>query len=141
MTTAKLLFSILGTCLLVSCGGTQDQPVRRALTHSLTGVGGAVIGHELGEGKAGWTAAGAGAGVLASEALAQQADKKAEATYRTGYDKGRSDAVKQQYWLMVDSQRENSGTASFSFYDIRVPAHEQDGALLLPTTRTLLIQD
>lgn len=126
----------LSVTLLASCAGSN-----RLLTNTLSATGGAILGNELSDGNAGWTVAGAAAGVLTNEGIHHFNDKKTKKAYGTGYDKGRSDAVKQQYWMMVNAQSQEESTSQFSFYNIPVPSHEADGASLLPSLHTLRIQD
>ncbi len=66
----------------------------RSISDVALGAGGAYLGHELSNGDTLATAAGAAAGVIVSEALHYGARKQAEKAYATGYDKGKSDAVK-----------------------------------------------
>ena len=129
---------ILIACLLASCAGSTSS---RVLSNTLSGAGGAIIGNKLSDGDIGWTAAGAAAGILTSESIQHLGNKKNQKAYGTGYDKGRSDAVKQQYWLMVDAQSQEATDAEFTFYQIPAPAHEAAGTSLLPSLQTLRIQD
>lgn len=129
---------ILIACLLASCAGSNSS---RILTNTLSGAGGAIIGNKLSDGDIGWTAAGAAAGILTSEGIQHLGNKKNQKAYGTGYDKGRSDAVKQQYWLMVDAQSQESSNAEFTFYQIPVPEHQAVGTSLLPSLQSLRIQD
>jgi hypothetical protein len=76
----------------------------RSLSDVALGAGGAYLGHELSNGDPLVTAAGAASGVIVRETLHYVAKKQAEKAYATGYDKGKSDAVKQQYWLYVSMQ-------------------------------------
>jgi len=69
------------------------------------GAGGAYLGHELSNGDPLATAAGAAGGMLLSDGLRCAAGKQAEKAYATGYDKGKSDAVMQQYSLYVSMQK------------------------------------
>jgi len=131
LTKITLCFAIT---LLASCAGSN-----RLLTNTISGAGGALIGHKLSDGDTGWTAAGAAAGILTNEGIQRFNDQKIKKTYDTGYDKGRSDAVKQQYWMMVNAQ--NDEESSFTFYNLPVPAHEAEGTSLLPSLQTLRIQD
>ena len=43
-----------------------------------------------------------------SEGLHYAARKQSDKAYAAGYDKGKSDAVKQQYWLYVSMQRQRN---------------------------------
>ena len=64
--------------------------------------------------------------------------------YATGFDKGRSDAVKQQYWVMINQQKAAEGhefDEPISLFDIPVPEQQIDGVILKPTTKTLRIEE
>src|SRR2546423_761127 len=83
--------------------------------------GGAYFGHELSNGDPLAPAAGAAGGVLLSEGLHYAAGKEAEKAYATGYDKGKSDAVKQQYWLYVSMQHQRSQVGNVRLYPVQLP--------------------
>ena len=70
------------------------------------------LGHEISNGDPLVTAAGAAGGVVISETLHYAAKKQAEKAFATGYDKGKSDAVKQQYWLYVSMQKQRNQVSS-----------------------------
>jgi len=53
-----------------------------------------------------------------SEALHYAAKKHAEKAYATGYDRGKSDAVKQQYWLYVSMQKQRNQVGSVRHYPV-----------------------
>src|SRR5256885_5051540 len=97
MKARALLTFVAGGLLLVGCAGTT-----RVLTDTAAASVGAVAGNTLGKGNPLITAAGAGAGVLLGETLNYANDNHAKKAYAQGFDKGRSDAVKQQYWVMVN---------------------------------------
>jgi hypothetical protein len=124
--------------ILSSCAGLQHG---RIAADTLAGAGGALLANKLSNGDAAWTAAGAGAGVLLSEGVQQVTQAKTLKAFEQGYDKGRSDTVKQQYWMMADSQKGASDDASFSTYNIPIPEQNVDGALLLPSIQTLRVQE
>ena len=126
----------LSVSLFASCAGSND-----ILSNTLSAAGGAIIGNQLSDGNDGWTAAGAAAGILLNEGVQHSNKKKTKQIYKIGYDKGRSDAVKQQYWMMVKAQSQDVSTTDFTFYNIPVPTHEAEGASLLPSLQTLRIQD
>ena len=111
ITIPLLLFGFL----LSGCAGT-----RRIATDTAGAGLGALVGNKLGKGKPLATVAGAAAGVLAGEALNYVTDAHTKATYEEGFDKGRSDAAKQQY-------------------EIPFPEQKVDGVLLNPTTKVLRI--
>lgn len=133
-----IVFLALPCAFLASCA---NQSTERILADSFGGATGAVIAHKASDGNAGWTAAGAAGGVLISEGIQHLGTKKTKKAYEDGYDKGRSDAVRQKYWMMVDDQKSDPSTEAFSFYEFPVPAHESDGAMILPSLRTLRINE
>ncbi|MGE9268101.1 MAG: hypothetical protein ACQKBY_08385 [Verrucomicrobiales bacterium] len=99
------------------------------------------MAHQASGGKAGWTAAGAAGGVLLSEGVQHLGNKQSKKAYEDGYDQGRSDAVRQQYWMMVDEQSAHLETENFSFYQFPVPEHDAAGTTMLPSLRTLRIHE
>ncbi|MES1180739.1 MAG: hypothetical protein ABUL66_02635 [Verrucomicrobiota bacterium] len=106
------------------------------------GAGGGVLASQLSHGNAGLTAAGAAGGVLLSEGGFYLASLQATNAYTAGYEKGRSDAVKQQYWILVNQQHQrNSALDNVSLYAIPVPEQTVDGVILNPTTKYLRIEN
>lgn len=132
------LISIALISLLVT-GCATTRPISAVAM----GAGGAALANELSDGNAAWTAAGAAGGVLISEGLHHASKKQAERAYANGYDKGRSDAVKQQYWVLVNQQRGKAdGTdPNVRLYQIPVPEQRIDGVILKPTTKYLRIEE
>jgi hypothetical protein len=128
---ALLAFALSG------CAGAT-----RVATATLgAGLGGAA-GNVLSDGDPLLTAAGAAGGVLLSETLNYASDSRAKKAALEGYNKGRSDAVKQQYWIMENQQRAALNiTEEISLYDIPLPEQEIDGVILNPRTATLRIQE
>lgn len=133
----KSLYPFLGLALfLTSCASTS-----RLAANAFGAAGGAALGHGLSDGDPYLTAAGAAGGLLAGEAFNRVQDRQAAKVFTEGYDLGRSDAVKQQYWLLVDRQRPNAdpfgGTGLFNF---PLPDRMPDGTRFHPgSTRTLRI--
>lgn len=105
------------------------------------GAGGALIASELSGGNPGLTAAGAAGGVLLSEGIHYLARKETSKAYASGYDKGRSDAVKQQYWLYVHLQRGAQRAGQVRLYPVALPEQRIDGAIFQPTVRNLRIEE
>jgi hypothetical protein len=138
----KIMFPVLSTLsttlLLSSCASTS-----RLATNAFGAAGGAALGNSLGDGNPYTTAAGAAGGLLAGEALNHAQDKQEKKVFTEGYDKGRSDAVKQQYWLLVDRQRaDEDDIESTSLLDFPLPERMPDGTIHQPgSTRTLRIGD
>ena len=126
----------LSTLTLCSCSSTS-----RLVTNALGAAGGAGLASHLSDGDPLITAAGAGGGLLLGETLNYAQDKKIKKSFTDGYDKGRSDAVKQQYWLLVDQQKRAEGFEDdVSLFDFPLPESGPDGSLFHPgSTRTLRI--
>jgi hypothetical protein len=125
---------LLGVLLLSGCAGSP-----RVLTGTLGGGIGALAGHSLGQGKPVATALGAGAGVLAGEALQYALDSRAHDAFTAGFDKGRSDTAKNQYWIMVNHQKSagSAGEDTFSVEEIALPERLENGAWRTPSKRQL----
>ena len=121
--------------LITGCSST------RAISDVALGAGGAYLGHELSDGNPVVTAAGAAGGVLLSEGLHYAAKKESQKAYATGYDKGKSDAVKQQYWLYVSLQRQRNQVGSVRLYPVQLPEQRIDGVTFQPSTKYLRIEE
>ncbi len=131
------LISIIFVPLLVA-GCAAVRPVSDAAL----GAGGGVIANQLSHGNPGITAAGAAGGVLLSEGAFYLSGKQTDKAYVTGYEKGRSDAVKQQYWILVHQQQQQKTLLeNISLYAIPVPEQTIDGTILNPTTKYLRIEN
>jgi hypothetical protein len=114
----------------------------RPVTDMAAGAGGGVIANQLSHGNPGITAAGAAGGVLLSEGGFYLAGNAEQNAYTTGYEKGRSDAVKQQYWILVhQQQQQRTPLENVSLYAIPVPEQNIDGVILNPTTKYLRIEN
>ena len=101
-TASKLTLLTLVAGWFAGCAAT------RPISDAALGAGGAYLGHELSDGDPLMTAAGAAGGVIVSETLHYAAKKQADKAYASGYDKGKSDAVQQPYWLYVSQQRQRN---------------------------------
>jgi hypothetical protein len=130
-----ILYLISIALLCAGCAGT------RPVSAVALGAGGAALANELSDGDPLITAAGAAGGVIVSEGLHYAARKQSEKAYITGYEKGRSDAVKQQYWIMVRQQRTQANDPSIRFYEIPLPEQTIDGVIFQPTTKYLRIEE
>ena len=136
----KLLHLILWSLvplLLTGCAAS------RPIGDIALGAGGAALASEFSHGNPVITAAGAAGGVLVSEGLHYASQKQADSAYTTGYEKGRSDAAKQQYWILVNQQKEKAeqNQENVRYYEIPVPEQTIDGAILTPTTKLLRIEE
>jgi hypothetical protein len=120
---------------LMGCAAT------RPIADVAAAGGGAYLANDLSDGNPAITAAGAAGGVLVSESAFYLSKKQSDKAYLNGYEKGRSDAVKQQYWLQVNQQRALPQRDDVRFYEIPVPEQTIDGVILKPTNKYLRIEE
>jgi hypothetical protein len=132
---SKLLLLSLVAGLFAGCAAT------RPISDVALGAGGAYLGHEISIGEPLITAAGAAGGVVVSETLHYAAKKQAEKAYATGYDKGKSDAVKQQFWLYISMQKQRNQVSSVRLYPVQLPEQRIDGITFQPSTKLLRIEE
>lgn len=137
MKTYFLISIVLAAALVTGCSTT------RPISAVAMGAGGAALASELSDGDPALTAAGAAGGVLLSEGLHYASKKQADRAYANGYEKGRSDAVKQQYWILVNQQKPKTGEGgnNVRLYEIPIPEQKIDGVILKPTTKYLRIEE
>jgi hypothetical protein len=123
-------------CLFTGCAA-----LTRTTTDVGLGAGGAAIGGVLSKGNPLAIVGGAAGGVLLGEGLHYANGKLNNQSYQTGYDKGRSDAVKQQYWLYVGMQQAKAGDEGrVRLYEVHLPEQNIDGVIFKPTTQFLRIE-
>jgi hypothetical protein len=141
---SKLNHPTFGTLFCVAaaslfCGCSALRPIDDAAL----GAGGAFFGNKLSHGNPVATVAGAAGGVLVSEGLHYAAKTQADKAFANGYDKGKSDAVKQQYWLYVSMQHRQSGQdgGSIRLYPVQLPEQRIDGVTFQPSTKYLRIEE
>jgi len=137
MKTHPLIILACVSLLITGCAAS------RPIGDLALGAGGAALANDLSHGNVAITAAGAAGGVLVSEGLHYASQKQAGNAYNTGYEKGRSDAVKQQYWILVNQQKEKAeqNQENIRYYEIPVPEQTIDGTILNPTTKLLRIEE
>lgn len=137
MKSIYLIVLALVPLLLTGCAAT------RPIGDLAMGAGGAALASEFSHGSPVITAAGAAGGVLVSEGLHYASQRQADKAYTSGYEKGRSDAVKQQYWILINQQKEKAeqNQENVRYYQIPVPEQTIDGAILNPTTKLLRIEE
>ncbi len=137
-------FTVLAILLLVNVGcttapGTAAQTHALATTATTTALGG-YIGAKEGNGKPESAALGAAAGFVVGETINYFSNKAQREAYLAGYEKGQSDAVKQQYWIARDNQRTRTDDGyEEALYEIPVPAHEHDGVRREASTRIVRV--
>lgn len=121
---------------ILLCGCAAVRPA----SDVAAGAGGGALADYLSNGDPAITAAGAAGGVMVSEGVQYAARKQANNAYASGYEKGRSDAVKQQYWLQVNQQNTSPNQAGgVRYYEIQIPEQTIDGVNLEPTTKYIRI--
>jgi hypothetical protein len=124
-------------CLFTGCAA-----VTRTTTDVGLGAGGAALGGELSHSNPYAIVGGAAGGALLGEGLHLANSKQNDQSYQTGYDKGRSDAVKQQYWLFVAMQQAKAGDEGrVRLYEVHLPEQTIDGVIFKPTTQFLRIEN
>lgn len=118
-----------------TAGGTRDFATTAAAT-----AGGAYIGANNSQNKAKGAAIGAAAGLVVGETINYFNNKAQKEAYLAGYEKGQSDAVKQQYWIARDNQRPSSDDGyEETYYEIDVPQSDRDGVRREPTKRVIRV--
>ena len=122
-------------CLFAGCAAM------RPIDDAALGAGGAYLGNELSHGNPVATVAGAAGGVVLSEGLHYAARKQSDKAYAAGYDKGKSDAVKQQYWLYVSMQQQRNQVGNVRLYPVQLPEQRIDGVTFQPSTKLLRIEE
>ena len=132
---SKLLLITLVAGLFAGCAAT------RPISDVALGAGGAYLGNKLSNGSPLATAAGAAGGVLVSEGLHYAAKTQADKSFANGYDKGKSDAVKQQYWLYVSMQHQRNQASGVRLYPVQLPEQRIDGVTFQPSTKYLRIEE
>jgi hypothetical protein len=136
MKSYYLILIIFVPLLVTGCAAV------RPVSDMALGAGGGLLANQLSNGNPGITAAGAAGGVLLSEGGFYLAGKASDNAYTTGYEKGRSDAVRQQYWILIHQQQQQKTLPeNISLYAIPVPEQNIDGVILNPTTKYLRIEN
>jgi len=127
-------------CLAASmlCAGCAAM---RPVDDAVLGAGGAYLGSELSHGNPIATVGGAAGGVLVSEGAHYLAKTQSDKAYANGYEKGKSDAVKQQYWLYVSNQQQHGLGGGVRLYPVQLPEQRIDGVTFQPTTKYLRIEE
>jgi hypothetical protein len=137
--TSLLQFTLLATVLGLFTGCAA---VTRTATDAGLATGGAALGGVVSHNNPYAIVGGAAGGALLGETLHFANGKLNEQSYHTGYDKGRSDAVKQQYWLYVSLQQSKAGEAGrVRLYPVQLPEQVIDGVIFQPTTQFLRIEE
>jgi len=138
----KLIHLTLEALLCASVIGLfSGCSAMRPIDDAALGAGGAFLGNELSHGNPIATVGGAAGGVLVSEGLHYAAKTQADKSFANGYDKGKSDAVKQQYWLYVSMQHQRNQDSGVRLYPVQLPEQRIDGVTFQPSTKYLRIEE
>ncbi len=124
-----LLGAILGDHLLKSNNnGSSSSSSSAGGTSSSSSGGGSGLSNHAG------LISGAAAGFAAGAITDSMAQNEVKQKYLDGYNKGRSDAIKDLYWLKRDAERPASGEGvQRRYYEVPVPEHvTTDGVLVEP---------
>jgi hypothetical protein len=130
-----LLMSGCATAGADSAGRTRDFA-----TTATTTAAGAYVGAKEGNGKAKNAAIGAAVGFVAGETINYFSNKAQREAFVAGYEKGQSNAVKQQYWIARDNQRPAlDDNYEEAYYEISVPQSDREGVRREPTKRVIRV--
>lgn len=137
------VLAAVGSAMTSGCStmsGGSASSTQSLLTPALTTAGGAYIGAKEDNGKPAGAVIGAAAGYVVGEGVNYLNSKSQRSAYVSGYEKGQSDAVKQQYWIARDNQRAKSDDGyKESLYAIPVPEDDIDGVHHEATTRVIRV--
>ena len=145
--SSPYLFGLLPLLLLAlmasgcaTTGADSAGRTRNLMTTAATTAGGAYVGANNGHDKAKGAAIGAAAGFVVGEAVNYFNTKAQREAFVAGYEKGQSDAVKQQYWVARDNQRPKSDDGyEETYYEIDVPQSDREGVRREPTKRVIRV--
>ena len=135
MKIIRFILPLATIALLTGCAAT------RTISDVGLGAGGAALAGAISHGNPAAIAGGAAGGVILSETLHYAAKTQAEKAFANGYDKGRSDAVKQQYWLYIAQQRARNSEGQIRLYEVQLPEQTIDGVTFKPATKFLRIEE
>ena len=77
---------------------------------------------------------------MTGETINYFSNKAQKEAFLAGYEKGQSNAVKQQYWIARDNQRPAlDDKYEEAYYEIDVPQSDRDGVRREPTKRVIRV--
>ena len=129
------LFYLIIPLFLMGCAAA------RPVTDIAAAAGGGYLANDLSRGNPAHHGSGCRRRRAVSEGAFYLSKKQSDKSFVNGYEKGRSDAVKQQYWLQINQQRALPQPDDVRFYQIPVPEQTIDGVILNPTTKYLRIEE
>ena len=135
-----LLPIVFSTSGCATAGADSAGSTRDFTTTAVTSAAGAYIGAQQSNDKAKGAAIGAAAGFVTGETINYFNNKAQREAFLAGYEKGQSNAIKQQYWIARDNERPltNDGYEE-SFYEINVPQTDREGVRREPTKRVIRV--
>ena len=78
--------------------------------------------------------------IVVGETINYLNNKAQRDAYLAGYEKGQSNAVKQQYWIARENQRVRTDDGyEETLYEIDVPQSDRDGVRREPTKRAIRV--
>lgn len=135
-----LIVVVLFTSGCATAGANSAGRTRDFATTAATTAAGAYVGTNNSHDKAKGAAIGAATGFVAGEAVNFFNNKAQREAFVAGYEKGQSDAVKQQYWIARDNQRPRTDDGyEEAYYEIPVPQNDRDGVRREPTKRVIRV--
>ena len=135
-----LLVVVLASPGCATAGAESAGGTRNFATTATTTAAGAYVGAKEGDGKPKGAAVGAAAGFVVGESINFLSNKAQTEAYLAGYEKGQSNAVKQQYWIARENQRAGSDDGyEEALYEIDVPQTDRDGVRREPTKRVIRV--
>lgn len=137
------LLLLLVVILMSGCatsGADTAGGTRNFVTTGATTAAGAYIGSKQGSNPGRGAAIGAAAGFVVGEGINYLNNKAQREAYLAGYEKGQSNAVKQQYWIARDNQRPSlDDHYEEGYYEVEVPATDREGVRREPTKRVIRV--
>ncbi len=138
-------FSLLAAAMIAvsgcsTAGGDSAGRTRDFATTAVTTAAGGYVGANNSHDKAKGAAIGAAAGFVVGETINYFNNKAQREAFQAGYEKGQSNAVKQQYWIARDNQRPRTDDGyEETLYEITVPPSERDGVRREATKRVIRV--
>ncbi len=135
-----LLFVILLSPGCATSGVESSARSRDFATTAVMTAAGGYVGAKEGDGKATSAAGGAAAGYVVGQTINFLTNKSQRDAYASGYEKGQSDSVKQQYWIARANQRRGADDGyEEALYEIPVPQSDRDGVRREASTRVIRV--
>lgn len=139
----KLISALITISLLavVSFASGCSSLGNAATDVALVGAGGAA-GYAISDKKIGGAAIGAAGGYIASKIVQNEVTKAINEAEQYGYDRAMHQAVKQQYWIIQNIQKQdNQGASEGRMVAVTLPETvTEDGTILKPTTEYIRTQ-